>query len=142
VGDGDMAHLLAIASDWLSDRPYVQRAAVAAMSEPRLLRDPVHARGAIDVVDGATRNLASLDDRRSDEMRTLRQALAYCWSVVVVAGPEYGKGRFASWTAAADQDVRWLLCENLKKNRLARLDPAWTVAMSERVCASKERARA
>jgi hypothetical protein len=141
VGDSDMAHLLAIAADWLSDRPYVQRAAVAAVSEPRLLRDPSHARGAIDVVDGATHNLALLDDRRSDEVRTLRQALAYCWSVVIVAEPAYGRERFESWAAATDQDVRWLLCENLKKNRLARLDPAWTVAMSERVCAAKERAR-
>jgi len=140
VGDADVARLLGIAADWLSDRAYVQRAAVAAVAEPRLLRDPSQARGAVDVVEKATANLAARADRRSDEVRTLRQALAYCWSVVVASAPEYGRERFEAWSATTDKDVRWVLCENLKKNRLARLDPAWTAAMQARVCAGGEKA--
>jgi hypothetical protein len=138
VGDADVARLLGIATDWLSDRPYVQRAAVAAVSEPRLLRDPSQACRAVDVVEKATANLAALDDRRSDEARTLRQGLAYCWSVVMASAPEYGRERFEAQSASSDRDVRWLLCENLKKNRLARLDPAWTAAMQERVCSARK----
>ncbi len=136
VGDADMSMLLDITAQWLDDRPYVQRAAVAAVSEPRLLRDPAGARAAIDVVDAATLNLIELDDRRSDEARTLRQALAYCWSVVVAAEPVYGRQRFEVRASIADKDVLWLLCENLKKSRLARLDPVWTATMQGRVCAS------
>ena len=96
VGDDDVERVLAIAAGWLSDRPYVQRAAVAAVSEPRLLRDPSQAREAVDIIEKATANLATLDDRRSDEVRTLRQALAYCWSVVVASAPGYGRERFES----------------------------------------------
>jgi hypothetical protein len=38
---------------------------------------------AVDLLDRVTANLVALEDRRADEFRTLRQALAYCWSVVV-----------------------------------------------------------
>jgi hypothetical protein len=138
VGDVDVSRVLAIAADWLTDRPYVQRGAVAAVAEPRLLGEPSQACEAVDIIERATANLAALDDRRSDEVRTLRQALAYCWSVVVASTPEYGRKRVEFWSATTDKDVRWLLCENLKKNRLARLDPAWTAAMQERVCSARK----
>jgi len=139
LGDTNMRLLLGVASEWLSDRPYVQRAAVAAVSEPRLLRDPDHAHSAVDVVDAATSNLAALADRRSDEARTLRQALGYCWSVVTAAAPDYGKGCMERWSASTDSDVRWVLRENLKKNRLLRLDPAWAAVMAERLLAKDQR---
>jgi hypothetical protein len=29
------------------------------------------------------------------------------------------------WFASADKDIRWIMRENLKKSRLARLDAAW-----------------
>ncbi len=125
VGDADVSRLLEIVGGWADDRPYVQRAAVAGVAEPRLLRGPDAAAMAVDIVDRVTANLAVASDRRSDEFRTLRQALAYCWSVVVVADPERGKPRMEYWAGSADPDVRWLIRENLKKARLLRLDPGW-----------------
>lgn len=58
-------------------------------------------------------------------MTVLRQALGYCWSVAVAAYPEPGRAAFSHWLASTDRDVRWILRENLKKNRLVRLDPTW-----------------
>jgi hypothetical protein len=133
VGDADMGRLLAIVADWIDDRPYVQRAALAALAEPRLLKDDSAASAAVDVVDRVTRNLAALEDRRSDEFRTLRQALAYCWSVIVVAAPERGKPRMEYWAQSADPDVIWAIRENLKKTRLLRLDPAWVDGLRSRL---------
>ena len=66
----------------------------------------------------------------TDEFRTLRQALAYCWSVVVVADPERGKPRMEYWAGSGDPDVRWVIKENLKKARLLRLDPDWVEMLS------------
>jgi hypothetical protein len=43
----------------------------------------------------------------------------------VVAYPQAGKPLFEGWLATADPDVRWILRENLKKDRLARMDAAW-----------------
>jgi hypothetical protein len=133
VGDADMEQLLSIAGRWIDDRPYVQRAAVAAVAEPRLLRDRGAAAAALDLIDRATANLVAIADRRSDEFRVLRQALAYCWSVVVAEAPELGRPRMEYWVGSTDPDVRWVMKENLKKARLLRLDPAWVDGLASRL---------
>lgn len=58
-------------------------------------------------------------------MRTLRQALAYGWSVAVAALPAEGKATFERWLDSSDPDVRWLLRENLRKQRLKQMDSDW-----------------
>jgi hypothetical protein len=129
VGDADGRRLLEIAARWAGDRPYVQRAAVAGVAEPRLLKSPAAAAGAVEIVDRVTASLAASRERRSDEFRTLRQALAYCWSVVVAADPGGGRPRLEYWAATADPDIRWVVKENLKKARLVRLYPAWVAGL-------------
>jgi hypothetical protein len=129
VGDADIDRLFRIVGSWAEDRPYVQRAAIAAASEPRLLRTGKASRAAVDLVDQVTANLEGMPERRSDEFRTLRKALAYCWSVVVVANPAYGMPRMERWIDSTDPDVRWIVRENLKKARLARLDSAWVAKL-------------
>lgn len=124
VGDADTAALFHIVQAWLEDRAYVQRAAIAAVAEPRLLKADGAGKAAIDLVDRVTANLTHMPERCSDEFRTLRQALAYCWSVVVAGDPDYGWARMENWVESADPDVRWLMGQNLKKARLARLDPS------------------
>jgi hypothetical protein len=59
--------------------------------------------------------------RRSDEVRSLRQALGYCWSVAVAADPRSGLTRFTALESSDDADVRWIARENAKKARLAKL---------------------
>ena len=53
----------------------------------------------------------------------LRQALGYCWSVAAAACPPQGKRRIERWAASPDKDVRWVVRENLTKNRLAAPRP-------------------
>ena len=124
VGDADIAALFRVVQAWIEDRGYVQRAAIAAVAEPRLLKADGAGKAAIDLVDRVTVNLTHMPERRSDEFRTLRQALAYCWSVVVAGDPAYGWPRMERWVEFPDPDVRWLMSQNLKKARLARLDPS------------------
>src|SRR5207248_3071330 len=69
--------------------------------------------------------------RRDPDYRVLRQALGYGWSVAVVALPDEGKFRLERWLASRDLDVRWIMRENLRKNRLTRLDPAWVARCSD-----------
>ena len=87
VGDSHLETLFEIAREWAMDRPYIQRAAIAAVSEPRLLRTPDAGSQALEIVDAVTTSLVSMQERRTDEFRVLRQALGYCWSVVVVSCP-------------------------------------------------------
>ena len=125
VGDRDTDLLFKIARGWAEEAGYVQRAAIAAVSEPRLLKTAEASRAAVDLVDRVTSLLEGRGDRRSDEFRVLRQALGYCWSVVVASNPQYGRPHMQRWLEFRDPDVRWILLQNLRKSRLRNLDPAW-----------------
>ncbi|MFT4084362.1 MAG: HEAT repeat domain-containing protein [Nocardioides sp.] len=123
LGDRSRAALTRIVLDWVGDpHPLVQRAALAAICEPRLLKDPGAAAVALQVCDLATRRLRSLsaDRRRQPDARTLRQALGYSWSVAVAAAPEDGLRLFRRLDTG-DPDVAWIVRENGRKKRLATL---------------------
>jgi hypothetical protein len=124
LGDADLARLVDVVLDWVDDPdPLVQRAAAAAICEPRLLGTPSAAATAVDVCRRATESLATLPDvrRRDADVRTLRQGLGYCWSVAVAADPEPGLVAFGRLESVDDADVVWIVRENRKKKRLATL---------------------
>jgi hypothetical protein len=127
-GDEDMPALLATMKDWSQGTFFAQRAAVAALCEPRLLVRPEHAHCVLAILDRITAALVRATDRREDSFRVLRQALGYGWSVAVVALPGEGLALMERYLASPDHDVSWIMRENLKKARLARLDAAWVAA--------------
>lgn len=123
VGDGDPELLRTLVDGWLRDGdPLVARAAVAAICEPRLLRNPATALAALDACDRATRLLIDVpsSQRRAESVRVLRQGLGYCWSVAVAGDPAHGLPMFAT-LPTDDPDVAWLDKENRRKKRLAAL---------------------
>jgi len=126
-GDADMPGLLAEMADWSAGNPWEQRAAAAALCEPRLLKNPEHAAATLRILDEITVRLAAVPagDRRADAFKTLRQGLAYCWSVAVAALPDEGKLLMEKWLAGPDADIRWIMKENLHKKRLLKVDAAW-----------------
>jgi hypothetical protein len=69
--------------------------------------------------------LTKVEDRKSDDFKVLRKGLGYCWSVAVAALPEAGKPLLEKWLTSEDKDVLWIMRENLKKDRLSRVDAAW-----------------
>jgi len=124
LGDRDLPRLMGLAVEWAADEnPLVQRAAAAGLCEPRLLRSPEAASAAVDVCDRATRALAALpvEARRHEDVRVLRKGLGYCWSVAVAADPAHGLPRFQALASCTDPDVAWIVRENGRKARLARL---------------------
>jgi hypothetical protein len=125
LGDDDPDALFELADTWARAGLYPARAAVAGVSEPRLLRDPERARRAFDVLDLATAAVEGSDERSTEGFRVLRLALGYGWSVVIAALPDEGKARFERWLSSENPDVRWILRENLRKARLEKLDPEW-----------------
>jgi hypothetical protein len=122
-GENDMDALLEEMEQWSQGNPLEQRAAAAALCEPRLLGQEKNAQHLLHILDGITASLPQ--DRKSAEFRALRQGLGYCWSVAVAALPEQGKRAMEKWLASTDPDVRWIMKENLKKNRLLRVDQDW-----------------
>ena len=133
VGARDIHKMVEVVRQWAGGTPLEQRAAIAAICEPALLKEPAASQAALDVVDAVTTSLRQIEDRKSEEFRVLRQGLAYCWSVAVAASPETGKPKMEAWVATPDRDIRWIMKENLKKNRLLRVDADWVQAQSARL---------
>ena len=141
-GDHDMHALVREMQTWTSGSWLAQRAVVAALAEPRLLRtvtgeDPTGA--VLRIFDDITESIvaASTAARRDPAYQVLRQALGYAWSVLVAANPATCCSAFERWLrqaeASQDKDLLWIARQNLKKNRLIRLDPTWTASWGARL---------
>lgn len=142
-GDRDMPMLVEEMNAWSQGAWLEQRAAVAALAEPRLLHpvseseDPVAA--VLLLFDAIMQNVATaaVAARRDPPYQVLRQALGYAWSVLVAADPIATRLAFERWLCEAestgDKDLLWIARENLRKNRLTRLDPDWVTHWTARL---------
>ena len=125
LGDVSMDQLITAMQKWSKGTPLEQRAAAAALCEPRLLGQAKHARAVLRILDEITATLEQVKNRRSEDFLALRKGLGYRWSVAVVALPNEGKLLMETWLVTADKNVQWVMRENLKKSRLARMDSEW-----------------
>jgi hypothetical protein len=126
IGQQDIDFLLEIADDWSTGSWLEKRAAIAALAEPALLANPAVIHRALDLFDRVTIALQNAQNRKDQQLKVLRQGLGYGWSVVVAALPEEGTRRMERWLLSEDPDIRWVMRENLRKNRLAKAAPGWT----------------
>jgi hypothetical protein len=125
-GDHGMEALLAEMQHWAQGSFLEQRAAVAALCEPRLLQQARHAEQVLCILDRITASIQQAGDRAGEPFQVLRKGLGYGWSVAVAALPDVGKPLLERWFACEDRDIRWIMKDNLRKNRLVRMDAAWT----------------
>ena len=132
VGDENMSVLLKEMQRWSEGNWYEKRAVAAALSEPRLLKDPHNASQVLQILDRITASMQTTDNPKDDAFKVLRQAMGYCWSVAAAALPEEGRPMMEKWLTSQNKDILWVLKENLKKNRLVKMDPQWV-----RDCQSK-----
>jgi hypothetical protein len=125
IGRTDMTLLIETMTTWSEGTVLEMRAAGAGLCQPDLLHYAGHAEAALRLLDYITRRMTELEDRRSDDFKALRKGLAHFWSIAVVALPAPGMDMMARHFECPDKDVRWLMKQNLKKARLARLDEGW-----------------
>jgi len=135
LGTRDMGTLLREMKQWARGNLLERRAAAAGLCEPALLREPADVAKVLAILDLITASVLKEKERKSAELVALKKRLGYCWSVAVVALPDQGKPRMERWFASDDPDVRWIMRENLKKARLARMDARWVKAWSTRLAA-------
>jgi hypothetical protein len=113
------SRILVDLDEWISGQEWMAMRAVAAgVAEPVLLKDRGVASAALDLHKKIIDRLLASKDRRTDEFRTLRQALGYSLSVVVSSSPQQGFEYMFQIAAISDPDVQWIVKENLKKKRL------------------------
>jgi hypothetical protein len=125
-GDSDMNGLLNEMIQWSKGSLLEKRAVTAALCEPRLLSKQEDALSVLKILDNITQDLLSETNRREENFKVLRKTLGYGWSVAFVYNPDEGKKFMEKWFLSEDKDIRWIMKENLKKDRLMRKDQNWT----------------
>ena len=119
IGRENMLMLLAEMKQWMHGDAFVQRAVVAGLCEPPILKNNVEVVQVLEILDHITSSLATSTDRRSDGFRALRQALGYGWSVAAAAAPDNALPYLEKWLQSNDKDVAWVMNSNLGKSRMA-----------------------
>jgi len=133
VGDQDMDLLLKEMQKWSKGNWYEKRAVAAALAEPRLLKEPKYTVKVLQILDEITAAMENAGEERGESFKVLRQTMGYCWSVAVAALPEDGQPMMEKWLDSDDKDLRWMVKENLKKNRLLKMDADWVKACAKKV---------
>ncbi|HSS60105.1 MAG TPA: hypothetical protein VLK30_01460 [Candidatus Limnocylindrales bacterium] len=121
LGREDMPKLLSEMKVWARGDAFTQRAVVAGLCEPPILKRNEDVVAVLAILDEITRSLAAATERRSDGFRALRQALGYGWSVAAAAAPQNAVPYFEKWMRSSDKDVAWVVKSNLSKARMAPL---------------------
>jgi len=105
-------------NEWLA-----MRAVAAGVAEPALLKDEQTAIGALELHKKIFAQILATRERKSDEFKTLRQALGYSLSVVICAIPKEDFEYMQQLIDSQEADILWIIKENLKKNRLIKKFP-------------------
>lgn len=94
------------------------RAAVASVAEPDLLAEPELAEAALRFHRKTLIRIYTAKERQSEAFRALRKALGSTLSLVVAALPGIGFEYLRQLATLDDQDIRWIVRENLETSRL------------------------
>ena len=140
IGEQDREALRQIVEEWLAGSTLLEkRAIVTGLAHPPILGDKPFALFCLEVSASILKALPGTDsqERRSDEFRVLRQGLGYAVSVFVEKAPEEGFALLREAASLRDPDVRWIVKENLKKNRIASRFPAEIRKIAEMVADRK-----
>ncbi len=124
LGREDMPFLIAEMQQWAHGDRFMQRAAVAGLCEPAILKNNRDIVEVLAILDQVTHSISTATDRRTEGFRVLRQALGYGWSVAAAAGPENALPYLEKWSQSTDADVAWILKSNLSKARMASVREA------------------
>jgi len=130
-GDADTAALVDEMDAWAAGTPLEGRAAMAALCEPRLLRDRRTVARTLAILDRLTAAVQDAPDGRAADVRVLRQALGYGWSVAIAADVGIGLPALEPWLFDPSPDVRWIVRQNLGKARLVKVAPDWVKRAEE-----------
>jgi hypothetical protein len=119
---------------WVAEGSLLElRAAAAAVAEPALLKDRGLATQAVHMHQALLAQVLQVQERKTEPFRVLRQALGYTLSVVTQAAPEPGFKLMADLAVSPDPDLRWIVRENLKKNRLVKNFPKEVASIQQLV---------
>ena len=132
IAAGALEKTLVNISPMTAGNGYERRAVVAGLCEPKLLGRADETVKVLKILESITRTLDH-DKKLTDDEEALRKGLGYGWSVAIAASPEDGKRYFEALFSLSGKHIQWIIRENLKKNRLSKMDNVWVGRCAERL---------
>ena len=127
LSPGSLPQTLIHLETWAGGNALERRAVAAGICEPKLLKNPSFAGDVFRLLSAIT--LPFDHDRKlAGAEESLRKTLGYGWSVALAAYPEPGRDEFSKLLPHKGKHVQWIVRENLKKDRLLKMDAAWVEA--------------
>ncbi len=105
-----------------ADSYLIQRALVAGLAEPRLLKNRETARASLEIHKIILENVAKEPETRDKDFQVLVQGLCYTLSVTITGIEDEGFAYLETLSKTEHPIIKKIVRENLKKNRLKRLN--------------------
>ena len=125
LGVTDFEKTVNVLEKWMKGNQLEQRAVVAGLCEPKLLKKPENAQKVMEILEQIILTFNKIPEKITQDGESLRKALGYGLSVAMVALPIEGKNLFKKLETSKNKHILWILRENLKKNRLLKMDSNW-----------------
>ena len=106
-----------------TDNWLIMRAVAAGVAEPSLLKQPQIAKASYELHQKILAAIIANEEHNTEAFRILRKTLGYSLSVIIESDPEQGFSFLHELAKSRDSDLRWIVNENLKKNRLIKNFP-------------------
>jgi len=131
MGLKDLDRLYSTFELWENATLLEKRCIAATLCEPALIETESMAEKILSVLNGYMEIIELGKNVKSDEYKVFKKAMGYCISVAVAASPAKGKEFFEGWMRSPNSEIRWVLSENLKHDRLRKMDSEWVDAQIE-----------
>lgn len=129
IAENNMSEILNGLKNWIDGNDLEKRAVVAALCEPKLLKEKSFIIKLFEILNKITMSFDKIDGKLSENQNSLRKTLGYGWSVAIVSFPNKGKVVFEKIAKCNNKHIKWIVKENLKKNRLTVMDKKWVEKM-------------
>jgi hypothetical protein len=131
LGLKNLEELYLIFDSWENANLLEKRCIAATLCEPALIKTVEKAEKILSVLNEYMEIIELEKNVKNEDYRAFKKAMGYCISVAMVANPEKGKEYFEEWLRSPSLEIRWVLSENLKHDRLRKMDSEWVDAQIE-----------
>lgn len=125
----NLSEIIQTLKKWIQGNDLEKRAVVAALCEPKLLKEKAIVTELFGILQKVTIGFNGIHGKLTEHQKTLRKTIGYGWSVAICSLPDAGKKTFETIAKTENKRIKWILKENLKKNRLGVMDNNWVEKM-------------
>jgi len=129
IAENNLNEIIDNLKKWMDGNELEKRAIVAALCEPKLLKEKTIIIDLLEILNIITMGFDKIDGNLSENQNSLRKTLGYGWSVAIVSLPNEGKLAFEKIAECNNKHIKWIVKENLRKKRLTVMDKKWVEKM-------------